>query len=237
MAIEPTTNPDNFDTYAENYDDALNQGLSATGEDKQYFARQRVFWLSQRLQKLQVRPMRVLDYGCGTGTTTSLLVELLHAESVIGVDPSARSLERARKESAPNCSFFLNADYAGRGEIDLIYCNGVFHHIPPSERPRELAHVMQSLRPGGFFALWENNPWNPGTRYVMSRIPFDRDAVKLSPTYARALLGQSGFEVILTDFVFFFPRFLRSLRWIEPFISVLPLGGQYLVLCRRPPRT
>jgi SAM-dependent methyltransferase len=234
LATEPTSKPEDFDDYAENYDEALNRGLSVTGEDKQYFARERIMWLAQRLEKRRLKPTRVLDYGCGTGTATSLLVEILQAKSVIGLDPSARSLERARKESAPNCSFFLNADYPGREEVDLIYCNGVFHHIDPSERSRELSHVMRCLRPGGLFALWENNPWNPGTQYVMSRIPFDRDAVKLSPTYARALLRQSGFDVILTDFVFFFPRFLRSLRRIEPFISGIPLGGQYLVLCRRP---
>jgi len=234
LPTEPTTTSDGFDMYAENYDEALNQGLSVTGEDKQYFARQRILWLSNRLEKSQSKPMRVLDYGCGTGTTTSLLLEFLHAESVIGVDSSTRSLERARKDPSPNCEFFLNADYPGREEIDLVYCNGVFHHIPPSERAGELAHVMRCLRPGGLFALWENNPWNPGTRYVMSRISFDRNAVKLSPTYARALLRQSGFELIRTDFLFFFPRFLRTLRWIEPFISGLPFGGQYLVLCRRP---
>jgi hypothetical protein len=26
------------------------------------------------------------------------------------------------------------------------------------------------MRPGGVVALWENNPWNPATRYVMGRI-------------------------------------------------------------------
>jgi hypothetical protein len=53
----------------------------------------------------------------------------------------------------------------------------------------------RSLRPGGLFAPWENNPWNPNTRYVMSRIPFDRDATTLSPPKAVGLLRQNGFQV------------------------------------------
>ena len=121
-----------------------------------------------------------------------------------------------------------------KGKIDLAYCNGVFHHIPPPQRARELSYIMRCLRPGGIIALWENNPWNPGTQYVMWRIPFDREAVKLSPIHARRLLRQSGFEVLSTDFLFFFPGLLRALRSIEPFISGLPLGGQFLVLCQRP---
>ena len=62
-------------------------------------------------------------------------------------------------------------------------------------------YVLRSLRPGGLFAFWENNPWNPGTRYVMSRIPFDRDAITLSPLEARQLLRVGGFEILRTDFL------------------------------------
>ena len=81
--------------------------------------------------------------------------------------------------------------------------------------------------------LWENNPWNPGTRYVMSRIPFDQGAVTLTPPEARALVRQGGFQVVRTDSLFFFPRQLKWLRWMEPHLWRLPLGGQYQVLCRR----
>jgi SAM-dependent methyltransferase len=228
------TGAEDFDQYAENYDYALNQGLSATGESKEYFARRRVLWLGRCLAQSQIKPKRILDYGCGTGATAGLLLELSGAESVIGVDTSPQSLEQANKNRSPNCQFLLNRDYQAREEIDLAYCNGVFHHIPPPDRAREMSYIMRCLRPGGMFALWENNPWNPGTQYVMSRIPFDREAVKLSPIYAKRLLRESGFEVLSTDFLFFFPGFLKVLRSIERFISSVPVGGQYLTLCRRP---
>ena len=230
---DPNARVDGFDQYAESYDAALNQGLSVTGESKDYFAQKRVSWLKSRLTETQTRPGHILDYGCGTGSTTVLLRTLFKAESVTGVDTSSKSLDQAKK-LAPECQFLLNAEYQGADEMDMVYCNGVFHHIPPAQRVEELLYIRRALRPGGLFALWENNPWNPGARYVMSRIPFDRDAIVLSPIETRRLVRESGFEILRVDFLFFFPGFLSFLRVVEPLMSNLPLGGQYLVLCRRP---
>jgi len=118
--------------------------------------------------------------------------------------------------------------------VDLAFCNGVFHHIPIHQRDDSLRRVFAALRPGGLLAFWENNPWNPGTRYVMSRVPFDRDAIVISPPQARRILRHAGFEVLRTDFLFFFPAILRRLRGLERHLVKLPLGGQYQVLCRKP---
>jgi SAM-dependent methyltransferase len=118
--------------------------------------------------------------------------------------------------------------------VDLAFCNGVFHHIPVIDRLTAMKRVYSSLRPGGLFAFWENNPWNPATRYIMNRIPFDRNAITLSPPAARRLLRQGGFEIIQTDFLFFFPRSLRWLRSLEPRLTRLPLGAQYQILGRKP---
>jgi SAM-dependent methyltransferase len=114
-----------------------------------------------------------------------------------------------------------------------VYCNGVFHHIEPADRPCALASIHRALMPGGYFAFWENNPWNPGTRLVMHRIPFDRDAKTLSAPQARRLLHGAGFDVISTDFLFLFPRALATLRPLETRLTQLPAGAQYMVLCRK----
>src|SRR5437868_6650765 len=62
------------------------------------------------------------------------------------------------------------------------------------------------------WAFGENNSWNPETRYIMHRIPFDRDAIPLTPPDARQLLQVGGFEILRTDFLFLFPRMLKWLR-------------------------
>jgi len=232
------TAPVHFDDYAENYDAALNQGLSATGEAKDYFARRRVQWLSRCLQQFSEQPRFVMDYGCGDGSSSQLLLKVLKAEFVVGADTSGRSLELARRVyGGEHSEFVAIAAYEPHEALDLVYCNGVFHHIPPAERALAVNYIWRSLRPGGWFALWENNPWNPGTRYVMSRIPFDRDAVTLAPPEAAALLRQGAFHVLRTDSLFLFPNLLRFLRWMEPLLSRMPLGGQYQVLCQKPAKS
>jgi hypothetical protein len=103
-----------------------------------------------------------------------------------------------------------------------------------SMRGSAVEYIFCRLRPGGLFSFWENNPWNPGTRYIMSQCLFDHDAVMIPPPQARALLRDHGFEIVRTDYCFFFPRFLKALRFLEASLSNFPVGAQYQVLCRRP---
>jgi SAM-dependent methyltransferase len=222
-----------FDAYAQTYDHALNQGLAVSGESRDFFLHGRVAWLKRRLGELRVHVHRVLDYGCGTGTSVGELQGLLGVPDVIGVDLSSKEIAVARRD-VPQGQFFVTHEYAPAGDRDLVYCNGVFHHVPIADRPAAIGYVFEALRPGGLFALWENNPWNPGTRYVMSKIPFDHDAITLSAPETRRLMQAAGFEVVNTDFLFVFPRILRPLRVLEPRLARFPLGAQYMVLGRKP---
>jgi SAM-dependent methyltransferase len=228
-----------FDRYAADYDAALNMGLATSGEQKEYFAEGRMRWLAGRLRELGVRADRVLDFGCGTGASTPYFFDVLGAREMLGVDVSEESLDVARTSYAarPTARFATIGGAAAAapsgGPFDVAFCNGVFHHIPPGDRLAAVRYVASSLRPGGVFAFWENNPWNPGTRYIMSRVPFDRDAITLTPPESRRLLRAGGLEVLRTDFLFIFPRVLRHLRPLEPALSALPLGGQFMVLCRK----
>jgi SAM-dependent methyltransferase len=223
-----------FDEYAESYDAALNQGLSATGESKDYFAHGRVQWLGRCLREIGEHPRGLMDYGCGDGSSSEFLLNQIGGEWIVGVDTSEKLLELANQNYlGKRCSFCPMTKYEPKEELDLVYCNGVFHHIPPAERSYAAAYIWRSLRPGGLFALWENNPWNPGTRYVMSRIPFDRNAITLTPREASGLLRKAGFEVLRRDSLFFFPKQLKWFRWMETYLSALPLGGQYQILSRR----
>ncbi len=224
-----------FDRYARNYDAVLNGALSATGEDKEYFASGRVNWFGRCLRELHVRPARVLDYGCGTGATAPLLLQALDCGSVVGTDPSEDSVTEAQRlHGSDRISFLPLAQYKRMGDLDAAYCNGVFHHIAPRDRVSCLRLILESLRPGGVFGFWENNPWNLGTRYVMSRCAFDDDAVMISPREARRLARDAGFEILRVDHLFFFPALLGWLRRLEPALIGFPFGGQFQMLCRRP---
>jgi SAM-dependent methyltransferase len=225
---------DLFDHYAAAYEEALSSALAPSGESREYFAEGRVVWLKHCLEELKQPVATLLDFGCGDGATTPLLVQALGALHAVGVDVSAKSLELARKRHArERIRYESIAEFAAPGQIDLAYCNGVFHHILPEQRATALAMVHRALRAGGIFSFWENNPWSLATRYVMSRCAFDRDAIPLSPPVARALLCEGGFEILRTDFRFIFPRAFRALRKLEDWVYHAPLGTQYQVLCRK----
>jgi SAM-dependent methyltransferase len=224
-----------FDEYAGSYDRDLARGLAATGENRDYFARRRVEWLRRCLEGVDFSAKSAIEFGCGTGSNIPFLIELVGATSVTGIDTSEKSLEVARKTFGSAKAKFCTAnEYDAQGSADLAFCNGVFHHIPLPDRAAAVQYLYRCLRPGGLLALWENNPWNPGTRYVMSRIPFDRDAITLPPPESKRLVRAAGFEVMRTDFLFIFPHFLRWLRTLEPRFSAIPIGGQYQLLCRKP---
>jgi len=156
--------------------------------------------------------------------------------SPVGVDVSAKSLEIARKQhSGERIRFESIGEFQSSGQMDLAYCNGVFHHIQPAQRAAALAMIHRALCGGGFFSFWENNPWSLATRYLMSRCAFDRDAILLSPLGAKGMLQNAGFEILRTDFRFIFPRGLRAFRKIEDLVYRAPLGAQYQIFCRKKP--
>jgi SAM-dependent methyltransferase len=230
----PTSGESEFDAYADDYEHALERGIRLSGEGSAFFAKSRVDWLGGCLAALGVHPDVLLDFGCGTGSTAPLLLELPGARRLIATDASNDLLSLAEQEHGSPAIRFVGVDEPLHEEVDVAYCNGVFHHIRPAERAGALRYVWDALRPGGLFALWENNPWNPGTRMVMRRIPFDRDAQTLSPPHARRLLRSGGFQIERTDFLFVFPHPLRALRPLERHLARAPLGAQYLVLARKP---
>lgn len=226
--------PELFDHHATSYEEDLAKALSASGEGREYFAEGRIAWLNRCLRERGAPAAKVMDFGCGDGFATPMLARGLGATSALGLDVSSKSIDLARqRHGTTSMRFELLAEYAPDASVDVAYCNGVFHHIVPADRPRAVELVAKSLAPGGLFALWENNPWNPATHYVMSRCEFDEDAQMLTPRTARKLLAANGFRIVRTDYRFIFPRALRWFRGLEDVLYKTPLGTQYMVLAQR----
>ncbi len=222
-----------FDLSAE-YNQMLNQGIRLSGEGQEFFIRGRIESLPSRLPP-DFRPRRILDFGCGIGTATRHLSEKFPHAEIVGVDTSEKALEYGTERyGSGRVRFRPLAELADENGFDLCYVNGVFHHIEPEQRVGAIESIYRALRPGGHLALFENNPWNPGTRLVMSRIPFDRDAIPLSIPEARRLVRAGGFIAAPHSWtLFYFRRPLAFLRPTEEFFSHLPLGAQYCVLAAK----
>jgi SAM-dependent methyltransferase len=227
-------NKPEFDKSARDYEALFQPWLKVAGASREYFARSRLSWLSYRLGEQKIAPRRVMDFGCGTGMSLSLLADILDAEQVIGLDTSEESLAVARESvgSRP-IELATPTKYVPRQDLDLVFCNGVFHHIPVAERPAAVNYVYRCLRPNGMFALWENNPWNPIHALAMKYSEIDENAIPLPFPESHRLVGSEPFRVIQTDYLFFFPGYFSWLYPLEKWLIKVPLGAQYQVLARK----
>jgi SAM-dependent methyltransferase len=219
-----------FDGFADSYQEILNANLAITGETSAAFTERRMRYLRQRLPML---PTRVMDFGCGIGLAIPHLLDAFPGCRVVAVDISPESVKVAQERYSSERVRVSLPSEVEEEDFDLVYSSGVFHHIPPSERAEVARFVWKALRPGGVAVIAEHNPWNPATRYLVRTCPFDGDACLLRPKATEALLASAGFELIGSDYVSFFPGPLRALRRIEPSLSSLPLGAQYITLARR----
>ena len=213
------------------YDKQLNQGLKISGENKNYFSINRIKDLKSQLPK-NFKPQRVLDYGCGVGDSTRFLSDFFPSAKIFGFDSNKKKISCANKSYASSLiSFHGPGELDEINDFDLCYVNGVFHHISPPKRKDVINFIFTKLAYGGYFALFENNPWNPGTRLVMKMIPFDKDAKPLTVFQCQHLVLEGGFSLYSPPrYLFYFPRFLSCLRFFERRLIRFPLGAQYYIL-------
>jgi SAM-dependent methyltransferase len=220
-----------FDKFAEEYLASHRENLRISGEEPDYFARYKLDELRRRWnQKKLPEPVDVLDFGCGIGASLPWLAKAFPKARLRGVDVSARSLEIAASRF-PGVAELVQYD----GEAlplapasqDLIFTACVFHHIPASEHVRLFGALHSLLRPGGRLVVFEHNPVNPVTRYIVATCPFDENAVLIGAGDLARRQKQAGFSRIETAFTGFFPGPLRALRPLEPMMAALPIGAQY----------
>ncbi|HEY0008035.1 MAG TPA: methyltransferase domain-containing protein [Tepidisphaeraceae bacterium] len=235
MKPTPADEPAEFDEFADDYGNLVNNSIRLSGETADYFARSRVAFLRTQLERLRLPANRVLDYGCGVGLAGPLLLDGLNAQHVHGVDVSPKSITNARRRNQRREIVFDEVKaFVPTASFDLAYTSGVFHHIPPPQRPEAMKIIHDSLRPGGVVALWEHNPFNPGTRWAVYNCVFDKDAIIIKPREAVAMVREAGFEILGVRYLFIFPSFLRWFRPLEQRLSPFPVGAQYQVLGRKP---
>lgn len=113
-------------------------------------------WIVKRV----ICPSRrtIVDLGCGPGAVTQLIVEQLDQRGdarVIGVDPSASALEKARVAIRSRIAEFVegSAEWLSRlvpSADAVIFCNAI--HLVP-DKARVIGEIRKVLRRGGVLAF------------------------------------------------------------------------------------
>lgn len=160
---------------------------------------------------------------------TSFVADFFPSANIVGFDPSPKSIATAQTTFPPSCKVeFCNA-FPEDDRFDLILAANVFHHIAPAAREAELQRLLGVLAPGGRLIVFEHNPYNPLTRYVVSQCQFDEDAVLVSRSKFARLAFSCGFQVEAQAYFLFLPIRTRWTRKLDAALKGLPLGAQYML--------
>ncbi len=105
------------------------------------------------------RPKLVVDLGCGPGSTTHFLADVLGAERAVGLDNSESFIGLAKETETDRVSFYLH-DVTTLpfpvGPADLLFCRYLLTHM--REPAAVIARWATQLEPGGLL-LMEETEW------------------------------------------------------------------------------
>ena len=145
------------------------------------------------MERLPLKGARVIDIGCGEGWFTQLVAP--NTDMIIGIDPSATALGRARAvNTAANGIFVL----ASAEDLPLnpawadiaIYYNSL-HHVPAALQSRALVEAARVLVQDGMLCIVE--PLASGAAYELFQPAEDESAV-YATTYKLILGAINGIE-------------------------------------------
>lgn len=219
----------NFDDYAERYENLLKDQLAFFAEDRDYFSEYKVALAAKHIDFV---PKSVLDFGCGIGLLLPFLKKYFSSAEINATDLSRKSLEKV--SSIHSYAKVVPDAELKQGSYDLIFVSGVFHHVETDLRKAVGEKLSSLLTPNGRLVVFEHNPYNPVTRYLVATCPFDQDAVLMSLREMKKLLSRhAGMKIDKAEYCLFFPPKVKFLKSVECLLGRVPMGGQYFVVAEK----
>ena len=225
-----------FDDHAADYGAQVNQSVSFTGQDVEFYARCKAERLLDviRRQVGDPKAQRVLDVGCGPGITDAHLVG--HVGQLVGVDTSAGVLEAAAARN-PSATYRVDdGTHLGvePGSVDVAFAICVLHHVERPDRVDFASQLRAAVRPGGLVVVFEHNPLNPLTQVAVRGCEFDEGVHLLRAGEVVRHLRDAGTDVVERRYLQFSPVDKPWARRLDRALGWLPLGAQHYVAARRP---
>ena len=226
-----------FDKFAEEYRSMHAENIRLSGENPEYFAEYKIADVSRLLGgEGRDGVLEILDFGAGIGGSVPYFRKYFPASRVSCLDVSRKSLDIGAARFGHQADF---VPFVG-GRIpfddrhfDLVYVACVLHHVPPAEHGPMLREMRRVLAVGGTLCVFEHNPYNPLTVRAVNSCPFDDNAVLIKAGQLTAKFKSAGFEQPVISYRLFFPRFLKFMRSMEPWMTGIPLGAQYCIHARK----
>ena len=226
---------EDFDQLTESYEDQINGALAFAGIEHAFY----IDVKREHLLRLAAEhfggttDLDVLDLGCGIGAYHKGLENRFR--EIHATDVSSRSVEAA----AAKFMFVRYASYDGvslpypNARFNLVFTICVMHHVPPAQWKGFVAEIERVICPGGLALVFEHNPYNPATQYIVRSCAIDKDAVLIRPGRMRALFGSEGFRDVQTRSILSVPPKGAFLSQIDRLFSRLPFGAQYYLSATR----
>lgn len=225
-----------FDENSDDYRSEVDDAVGFSGQDVDFFARRKVEALVASVGRLLGPPggLKVLDIGCGVGVTDGHLAP--HVGELHGVDVAAGAVSKAAVGNPTVHYETYDGDVLPYADdsFDLAFAACVLHHVDRPDRAAFASEAARVVRPGGLVAVFEHNPFNPLTRFAVSRCEFDEGVELLRRSEVSSLLVGAGLRVETADFVLFAPIDARWVPRLERYLRWLPAGAQHQVMARVP---
>jgi ubiquinone/menaquinone biosynthesis C-methylase UbiE len=176
-------------------------------------------WVRQELiQAIQTKPRRILDLGCGTGSTTLMLKQAFPEAEVIGLDLSPYMLVVA-EQKANNAGLDIQWRHAKAEQtelpaasVDLVTISLLFHETPPAIARAILQESYRLLTTGGEAIVLDGNQRLLRQTEWLTQIfeePYIQDYAVES---VDAWMGAAGFGAIQTQDVFWINQVTRGVK-------------------------
>jgi len=225
--LEKVSKNINFDNFVGTYEALLQADTKFFSGESDYFASYKVAILKNELKI--VNPKKILEPGCGVGRNLAFLKRSYPDASIIGTDISKKSINYAAENiEGVKC---LVEDFCTHkiNGFDLIFVAGVYHHIELEFRMEFTKLCYERLNNGGSMVIFEHNPLNFITRFIVSRCPYDVGVRLVGLAQLVKHLESAGFTIKRKGYCLFIPQFAKSFRGCERYLKWIPLGGQYYV--------
>ena len=239
-------NNSEFDNYAKDYqfgcDNYIKKILGSKPGD---YLNIKINWLKpfllHKVIKSSKSQINLLDYGCGNGLFLHLINKLDLNIHLSGLDTSKEMLTNAKKlllSDKIDQLFFIpdEVNSIPTNYYDVIIISSVLHHIAIKDRLDVFKKLEKLLAPGGYLIIFEHNPNNPITNYVVRHTTIDQNAILLKPKeifdYLKDINNLQFFN--LNYLMFLPPRLQHQLtRLIERLLIKLPYGAQYALIAKK----